>query len=87
MKKIKTSHNQELLVGLLFGGILAVLLAYRLFSWLCEVPAFIWWMIPLGAVILVLAVGGLIVAYQSWRRLQYLRDHPLEGDEPPKDGK
>jgi uncharacterized membrane protein YcaP (DUF421 family) len=78
MKKINTSHNTDLLVGLLFGGIIAALLAYRIFAWLCEVTAFLWWMVPLGLAALVLAVGGVLVAYRAWRRLQYLRDHPGE---------
>ena len=26
----------------------------------------------------VMAAGGFLTAYQSWKRLQYLRDHPEE---------
>lgn len=78
MKKIKTCTNSNSLLLLLFVGIVMVLAAYRIFSYLCEVPAFIWWMVPLGLVMLALAVVGLLMAYHAWRRLQYLRDHPEE---------
>ena len=78
MKKINTCHNSTTLVALLFGGIVMVLLAYRIFSYLCEVTAFLWWMIPLGAVMLALGIVGFLMAYRAWRRLQYLRDHPYD---------
>ncbi len=78
MKKIQTCTSSELLMLILAGGILSVMLAYRIFSWLCEVTAFLWWMIPVGLVMAVLAVDGFMVAYRAWRRLQYLRDHPYE---------
>ena len=78
MKKIKNCHNSDILVLLMVVGIIAVLLAYRIFSFLCGAGSFQWWMVPLGLLMAVLAVGGFLVAYQSWRRLQYLRDHPEE---------
>ena len=35
-------------------------------------------MVPLGLLMAVMAAGGFLTAYQSWKRLQYLRDHPEE---------
>lgn len=78
MKRIDTCRSTDILVGVLFGGIVAVLLAYRIFSYLCEVTSFQWWMVPLGAVCGVLAIGGFLLARRAWKRLQYLRDHPEE---------
>ena len=49
MKRIDSCKKTDLLVGLLFGGVVAVLLAYRIFAYLCEVTAFQWWMVLLGA--------------------------------------
>lgn len=76
MKKIKSCKNMDTLVLLAFIGIVMVLGAYRIFSYLCEVTAFVWWMIPLGLLCAALGICGFVLAYQSWRRLQYLRDHP-----------
>ena len=78
MKKISESRNETTLVAVLFAGIVMVLVAYRIFSFLCEVKAFAWWMILLGAVCAALAVVGFLMAYRAWRRLQYLRDHKEE---------
>ena len=78
MKKINECRNETTLVALLFAGIVMVLVAYRIFSFLCEVITFEWWMILLGAVCVVLAVVGFLMAYKAWRRLQYLRDHKDE---------
>ena len=78
MKKINECCNETTLVALLFAGIVMVLVAYRIFSFLCEVKAFVWWMILLGAVSLALAIVGFLMAYRAWRRLQYLRDHKNE---------
>lgn len=78
MKRIDTCTHTDLLVGLLLAGIVSVLLAYRIFAYLCEVPAFLWWMIFLGLLCAVLAIGGFLVARRAWKRLQYLRDHPGE---------
>ena len=76
MKRIDTCTHTDLLVGLLLAGIVSVLLAYRIFAYLCEVPAFLWWMILLGLLCAVLAIGGCLVARRAWKRLQYLRDNP-----------
>ena len=76
MKRIDTCTHTDLLVGLLLAGIMSVLLAYRIFAYLCEVPAFLWWMILLGLLCAVLAIGGFLVARRAWKRLQYLRDNP-----------
>ena len=76
MKRIDTCTHTDLLVGLLLAGIVSVLLAYRIFAYLCEVPAFLWWMILLGLLCAVLAIGGFLVARRAWKRLQYLRDIP-----------
>lgn len=76
MKRIDTCTKTDLLVGLLLAGIVSVLLAYRIFAYLCEVPAFLWWMILLGLLCAVLAIGGFLVARRAWKRLQYLRDNP-----------
>ena len=76
MKRIDTCTHTDLLVGLLRAGIVSVLLAYRIFAYLCEVPAFLWWMILLGLLCAVLAIGGFLVARRAWKRLQYLRDNP-----------
>ena len=78
MKRIDTCTHTDLLVGLLLAGIVSVLLDYRIFAYLCEVPAFLWWMILLGLLCAVLAIGGFLVARRAWKRLQYLRDHPGE---------
>ena len=78
MKRIDTCTHPDLLVGLLLAGSVSVLLAYRIFAYLCEVPAFRWWMILLGLLCAVLAIGGFLVARRAWKRLQYLRDHPGE---------
>lgn len=78
MKRIDTCTHTDLLVGLLLAGIVSVLLAYRIFAYLCEVPAFLWWMILLGLLCAVLAIGDFLVARRAWKRLQYLRDHPGE---------
>ena len=73
MKKIKTCRNSDILVLLMAVGIILVLLAYRIFSFLCDAGTFVWWMVPLGLLMAVMAAGGFLTAYQSWKRLQYLR--------------
>ena len=78
MKKIKTCRNSDILVLLMAVGIILVLLAYRIFSFLCDAGTFVWWMVQLGLLMAVMAAGGFLTAYQSWKRLQYLRDHPEE---------
>ena len=81
MKKIQSCRNETVLVALLFIGIVMVLMAYRIFAYLCEVTAFAWWMILLGVLCAVLAIVGFLMAYRAWRRLQYLRDHGTEESE------
>ncbi|NLU25138.1 MAG: hypothetical protein GXW99_10620 [Clostridiales bacterium] len=87
MKRIKNCTSSEILMVILAAGIILVLLAYRIFSWLCEVTAFLWWMIPLGILMTAMAVGGFLTAYHAWRRLQYLRDHPFEEGAPQEKDK
>lgn len=77
-KRIDSCSRTDILVSLMVAGIIAVLLAYRIFSFLCEVPTFLWWIIPLGLLCLLFAVGGFLLARRTWKRLQYLRDHPEE---------
>ena len=60
MKKIDNCENSTVLVALLLAGILLVMGAYRLFSWV------------LGAAALVLAALGLLLASRSFRRLKEL---------------
>ena len=58
MKKIKTCRNSDILVLLMAVGIILVLLAYRIFSFLCDAGTFVWWMVPLGLLMAVMAAGG-----------------------------
>ena len=60
------------LVALLLAGILLVMGAYRLFSWLCSrgLTDTLTWV--LGAAALVLAALGLLLASRSFRRLKEL---------------
>ena len=78
MQRIASCRKTDLLVGLLFAGVVAVLLAYRIFAYPCEVTAFQWWMALLGVLCAVLGIGGFLLARRAWKRLQYLRDHPEE---------
>ncbi len=64
-----------LLVALLVVGILLVMGAYRIFSYLCENAALDARTFLLGAACLLLAVVGFLLARRSFRRLQYLRDN------------
>lgn len=41
MKKIKTCRNSDILVLLMAVGIILVLLAYRIFSFLCDAGTFV----------------------------------------------
>lgn len=66
-------HNGRIvLVALLLAGILLVMGAYRLFSWLCSrgLTDTLTWV--LGAAALVLAALGLLLASRSFRRLKEL---------------
>ena len=62
-------------VALLVVGILLVMGAYRIFSYLCENAALDARTFLLGAACLLLAVVGFLLARRSFRRLQYLRDN------------
>jgi len=75
MKKLRECENDTLLVALLLAGILMVMGAYRIFSYLCENAALDARTFLLGAACLLLAVVGLLLARRSFRRLQYLRDN------------
>ena len=72
MKKIDNCENSTVLVALLLAGILLVMGAYRLFSWLCSrgLTDTLTWV--LGAAALVLAALGLLLASRSFRRLKEL---------------
>ena len=61
MKKIDNCENSTVLVALLLAGILLVMGAYRLFSWLCSrgLTDTLTWV--LGAAALVLAALGLLL--------------------------
>jgi len=67
MKKIDNCENSTVLVALLLAGILLVMGAYRLFSWLTDTLTWV-----LGAAALVLAALGLLLASRSFRRLKEL---------------
>ena len=72
MKRIDNCENSTVLVALLLAGILLVMGAYRLFSWLCSrgrTDTLTW---VLGAAALVLAALGLLLASRSFRRLKEL---------------
>lgn len=75
MKRIDECDNMAVLVALLVVGILLVMGAYRIFSYLCENAALDARTFLLGAVCLLLAVVGFLLARRSFRRLQYLRDN------------
>ena len=72
MKKIDNCENSTVLVALLLAGILLVMGAYRLFSWLSSrgLTDTLTWV--LGAAALVLAALGLLLASRSFRRLKEL---------------
>ena len=68
MKKLRECENDTLLVALLLAGILMVMGAYRIFSYLCEnAVTFL-----LGGACALLAVGGFLLARASFRRLKEL---------------
>ena len=74
MKRIDECTDMTVLVALLVLGILLVMGAYRIFSFLCEHAALDARTL-LGAACLLLAVVGFLLARRSFRRLQYLRDN------------
>ena len=74
MKKIRNCNNSAVLVILLLAGILLVMGAYRIFSYLCELPS----MAGAAPVLLaiaaaVLAVIGILLARGAFRRLKELQ--------------
>ena len=75
MKRIDECDSMAVLVALLVVGILLVMGAYRIFSYLCENAALDARTFLLGAACLRLAVVGFLLARRSFRRLQYLRDN------------
>ena len=76
MKKIDNCENSTVLVALLLAGILLVMGAYRLFSWLCSrgLTDTLTWV--LGAAALVLAALGLLLLHPA---LELLVVSPVPG--------
>ena len=72
MKKIDNCENSTVLVALLLAGILLVMGAYRLFSWLCTRGIADTITYVLGAAALALTVLGLLLASRSFKRLKEL---------------
>ena len=70
MKKLRECENDTLLVALLLAGILMVMGAYRIFSYLCENARMDAVTFLLGGALL--AVGGFLLARASFRRLKEL---------------
>lgn len=75
MKKIHNCNNSALLVILLLIGILLVMGAYRIFSYLCELPSMAGTVPVLLAIAsAVLAIVGILLARASFRRLKELQN-------------
>ena len=72
MKKLRECENDTLLVALLLAGILMVMGAYRIFSYLCENARMDTVTFLLGGACALLAVGGFLLARASFRRLKEL---------------
>ena len=83
MKKIDNCENTNTLFLLLLIGIALCFGGYRIFSYLCEVPDFLQVRnFILAAVCAVMFIGGFLIAYHAFKRMQYLRDHQEdEGEE------
>ena len=62
MKKLRECENDTLLVALLLAGILMVMGAYRIFSYLCENARMDAVTFLLGGACALLAVGGFLLA-------------------------
>ena len=65
MKKLRECENDTLLVALLLAGILMVMGAYRIFSYLCENAR-------MNAVTFLLGGACVLLARASFRRLKEL---------------
>lgn len=74
MRFIRESKSMTFLLVLLVLGILLVMGAYRIFSWLCENAALDTQTFALGAACLLMGIVGFVLAYNAFRRLQELRD-------------
>lgn len=72
MKKLRECENDTLLVALLLAGILMVMGAYRIFSYLCENARMNAVTFLLCGACVLLAVGGFLLARASFRRLKEL---------------
>jgi len=75
VKKIQNCSNSTVLVAFLVAGIFMVMGAYRIFSYLCELPT----MAALGPILLAvgsaaLSICGVLIARAAFLRLQELRD-------------
>lgn len=83
MKKIDACENTNTLFLLLLVGIALCFGGYRIFSYLCEVPDFLQVRnFILAAACAVMFIGGFLIAYHAFKRMQYLRDHKEdEGEE------
>lgn len=75
MKKIQNCNNSAVLVVLLLAGILLVMGAYRIFSYLCELPSMAGTVpILLAIAAAVLTAGGILLARAAFRRLKELQN-------------
>ena len=72
MKRIDECTNMTVLVALLVVGILLVMGAYRIFSYLCENARMNAVTFLLGGACVLRAVGGVLLARASFRRLKEL---------------
>lgn len=82
MKKIDNCESTNTLFLLLLVGIALCFGGYRVFGYLCEVPDFLHLRnFILAAVCAVMFIGGFVIAYRAFKRLQYLRDHQEENEE------
>ena len=82
MKRIDECDSMAVLVALLVVGILLVMGAYRIFSYLCENAALDARTFLLGAACLLLAVVGFLLA----RRCKTSADGPGTGRDTPGTG-
>ena len=75
MKKIQNCNNSAVLVVLLLAGILLVMGAYRIFSYLCELPSMAGTVpILLAIAAAVLTAGGILLARAAFRSLKELQN-------------